>query len=219
MLLEKRIRFMVIPNGERLYWKNKETSIAVIIFTILVKIILFVYKSTGTLVKPKIKFRIPSYSVTHEKRNQLTVCRTTGTRLNKYTPLNKYPPWTKDWNTFAAREIGVSRHNGDQIKGPRKPLNMIVLWCTGVWEGPSRIHRDLIAAVLAVLLPTRVQKRNWLCSQSYDSLATKRKISFDWTKKNLDFPVNASKLQKLIGFYLLHWSPEMLTSLGIMGGA
>ena len=40
--------------------------------------------------------------------------------------------------TSAERETCVSRHNGGPIKGPLKPLNTIVLWCSkGFQDGPQ----------------------------------------------------------------------------------
>ena len=39
------------------------------------------------------------------------------------------------------RETGISRHNGWPIKGLLKPLNTILLWCTGVFSGPHDADR------------------------------------------------------------------------------
>ena len=59
----------------------------------------------------------------------------------------------KSVRTYSFREIGVSRHNGDQIRTPPfKPLNTIVMWCTEGFEGRAQVvphdaERDLISNV------------------------------------------------------------------------
>ena len=38
---------------------------------------------------------------------------------------------------FCVRDTGVSRHNGGQIEDRLKPVNTILLWCTGGFRGPQ----------------------------------------------------------------------------------